>query len=487
MPVRAWPLVVVVAALLPAGWEGARPRPGPDADAEAREPRSERPRRPAAPRPGEPLLVRGRGPSPLGIVPGQVIVRFAPQVEPAERAQLARRLGAADYRPARFADFARLAVGAQDDVELLAERLRAEPGVEWAEPDRYCSAAVRQVTAAAVSFNDPLFPRQWTFARLRLAEALERNPRRGEGVIVAVIDTGVAFGSGGAFPARRGLDLEGTSFAPGFDFVAGDAEPFDEGSALDDDDPFRSPRFGHGTFVAGQIAATVDNLVAGASVAPRAAIMPLRVLDVDGFGTFSDVAEAIRFATERGARVINMSLSGEQGTTPLQEAVREAHRRGVIVVAAAGNQAADQGADDDVRFPARYPEVVAVGATRFDDRRASYSNRGAALEIMAPAGDDLAEVAPGLRDGALSVSFLHDPVSGAVLDAAFFATGTSFAAPQVAGAAALLVGLGVNDPEAVRFMLSETARDLGAAGHDRETGFGLADLLAAHRGLGFSF
>jgi serine protease len=485
---RFWVLAaaVVVAGLLPADG-GARQPPRSGEERSDREPRIPPGRRTPPRQPAEPLLVERQRSAPAGEVPGQVIVRYAPGIEPEQRPQLALRLGAAAYRPARFADFARLAVGAGDDAEGLAARLRREPGVEWAEPDRYCRALWRRATAAAVSFNDPLFARQWTFARLRLADALEHNPRRGDGVVVAVVDTGVAFGGAAAFPARRGLDLEGTRFAPGFDFVDGDTQPFDEGSATDDQDPFGSPRFGHGTFVAAQIAATVDNFVAGASVAPRAVILPLRVLGVDGRGTFSDVAEAIRFAADRGARVINLSLGGPEGTTALAEAVRDAHRRGVLIVASAGNDAEEQEAGGDVEFPARYPEVMAVGATAFDDQPASYSNRGEALEIMAPAGEDLAEVAPGIRDGALSVSFLHDPRTGAVVHAAFFATGTSFAAPQVAGGAALLAGLGVDEPEAVRSMLCQTARDLGAPGHDRESGFGLADLLAAHRGLGFSF
>jgi serine protease len=484
---RFWMIAVaVVAGLLPADGGGAGQPPRWSAHRFERE-RNPPERRTPPRRHEEPLLVERQRSAPAGEVAGQVIVRYSPRIEPEMRPQLALRLGAAAYRPARFADFARLAVAAGDDAEGLAARLRREPGVEWAEPDRYCRALWRAVTAAAVSFNDPLFARQWTFARLRLADALERNPRRGDGVVVAVIDTGVAFGGGAVFPARRGLDLEGTRFAAGFDFVGGDSQPFDEGSATDDEDPFGSPRFGHGTFVAAQIAATVDNLVAGASVAPRAVIMPLRVLGVDGRGTFSDVAEAIRFAADRGARVINLSLGGPEGTTALAEAVRDAHRRGVLIVASAGNDGEEQEAGGDAEFPARYPEVVAVGATAFDDQPASYSNRGDALEIMAPAGEDLAEVAPGIRDGALSASFLHDPRTGAVVHAPFFATGTSFAAPQVAGGAALLVGLGIDDPEAVRAMLRQTARDLAVPGRDRESGFGLADLLAAHRGLGFSF
>ncbi|HEX6200639.1 MAG TPA: S8 family serine peptidase, partial [Thermoanaerobaculia bacterium] len=180
------------------------------------------------------------------------------------------------------------------------------------------------------------------------------------------------------------------------------------------------------------------------------------------------------------------SLGGREGFGPLQQAVENAVRAGVVVVASAGNEALDPDAPADVGFPARYEAVIAVGSTGFDDRRAGYSNPGPGLDLMAPAGESPGIVRGATRDAALAPSFLHDPVTGEVIYTLFFATGTSFAAPQVAAAAALLMALGVDDPEAVRFVLEETARDLGPAGFDQETGHGLLDLLRAHQGLGFA-
>jgi hypothetical protein len=105
---------------------------------------------------------------------------------------------------------------------------------------------------------------------------------------------------------------------------------------------------------------------------------------------------------------------------------------------------------------------------------------------MAPAGESPAIQRGQTRDAALATSFLHDPATGLILYGGFFATGTSFAAPQVAAAAALLKALGMDDPEAIRFLLERTGQDLAAPGRDTQTGAGLLDLLRAHQGLGFA-
>lgn len=450
----------------------------------------DRPARPAprAPRDEPRRLAAEPGRSARGAARGHVVVRFATGVPGWQAAQLVAGLGGKRLRPARFGSFARVEVAPGDSPEALAARLRSSGSVAWAETDPLVHAAYAGPASvrAALSVNDPFFSRQWHFQRIGLAEALDRNPSDGAGVVVAVLDSGVAFGSGETFPFRRGLDLEGTSFAPGFDFVDGDDQPLDLGTG----DPGES-RFGHGTFAASIIAATIDNGLAGASVAPRVTILPVRVLDIDGFGTFSGVAEGIRFAVARGAKVINMSLGGAGGSTPLAEAVQEAERAGAVLVAAAGNEAEDEAFGEelgnDVAFPARYPTVLAVGATTFSDDRAAYSNFGPSLDLVAPGGGDNEFVSEEIRDGVLSTSFLFDPDTGETLYGGFWATGTSFAAPHVAGAAALLVALGVRDPAAVRDMLELTTLDLRDPGFDTETAHGLVDAAAAHRGIGFTF
>lgn len=472
-----------------------RPREGPLSEPSLSE-RSGTPTRPPGerrPAPHEPRRISLEldfEPAGRPVAADHVVVRFANEMPDWQRRQVVTAAGGAGFRPARRDVFTRVDVAPGDSVDGLLARLSGVAGVVSAEPDPLCWApAIRAVTsvasaAAAADFTDPLFPLQWTLQRIRLPEAVERNGTGGGGVIVAVLDTGVAFGGGGGFPSRRGLDLEGASFLPGLDLVDG-GPPFDDGSGSENPS---SPRFGHGTFVAAQIVAQVNNGVSGAGVAPRVTILPVRVLGTGGFGTFSDVAEGIDFAVAQGAKVINMSLGGSEGAGFLQAAVQRAAAAGVVLVASAGNEADEPEPPDDVGFPARYPQVIAVGASGFDDQRVDYSNTGPGLEIMAPAGENAgAEVGNGLPDGAVAPSFVHFPASGETLYSTFVANGTSFSAPQVAGGAALLIALGVEDPEVLRDLLQVTVRDLDAAGFDEQTGHGLLDLLEAHRGLGFSF
>jgi len=475
-----------------------RPGPGgegPEAPGERPAP-DQPPPSPGGPPPGASTGVApGLGGSGrVEVARDHIVVRFDPGLPGWQRRQVAQAAGGAGYKVSTSGHFAEVAVAAGDSPEALRVRFQGQPGVLSAEMDPICRGQVRAMGVAAgfsvalgaigVTFTDPAAALQWTFERIRLGPALDLNSPRGEGVIVAVLDSGVAFGNGAAFPARRGLDLEATRFLPGIDLVDG-GEPDDQGVTLTDGS---SVRFGHGTFVAAQIAATVNNGVAGGSIAPRATILPVRVLGRDNRGLFSDVAEGIDFAVARGAKVVNMSLGGSQGPAFLLEAIRRARAAGVVLVASAGNGAEEADFPGDVLFPARYPGVLAVGATAFSDRRASYSNFGPGLDVMAPAGENTGNfVAPGVRDAALAPSFLHDAGSGETIYSTFWANGTSFAAPQAAGAAALLISLGVDDPEAVRQLLLVTVRDLGAPGRDSDTGHGLLDLLEAHRGLGFSF
>jgi serine protease len=463
---------------------GDRPQAGAP---ELREGGSPGLRGPGARPPREPLAYPVRSRVTTGRAGGHILVRFAASVAPREAERLTSGLGGRAYRPARFGRFARVTVPPGSTPEQVASRFRGHPSVLWAEVDPVVRAAYQHVTAAAAP-SDPLYARQWHFQRIGVGEALDVNPNDGDGVIVAVVDSGVAFGGGTGFPARTAPDLEGTRFLPGLDLVNG-GPAWDEGTG-DADDP-NALRFGHGTFVASIIAATVNNGMFGASVAPRVTILPVRVLGRDGFGSTSDVAEGIHFAIAQGARVVNLSLGATQGSSAMSEAVAAARQAGVVVVAAAGNEAEDELFDDelggDVAFPARYEHVLAVGATDFADQRAVYSNFGPSLDLVAPGGGDNEFVGEGIRDGILATSFLFDPRTGEALYGAFWGTGTSFSAPHVAGAAALLISLGVRDPQGVRVTLQETTRDLGAAGFDEDTGHGRLDAAQAHRGLGFTF
>ncbi|HSP02073.1 MAG TPA: S8 family serine peptidase, partial [Acidimicrobiales bacterium] len=273
-----------------------------------------------------------------------------------------------------------------------------------------------------------------------------------------VIDTGVAQPSatGGSGPP----DLAGTSFVPGWDFVEGDDTPQDEN--------------GHGTHVASTIAATTGNGIGVAGVAPGTTIMPLRVLDEDGRGEDWHVAAAVRWAVDNGADVANLSIGSTTASQVLLDAIDYAHRNGVTVVAASGNEAQLTG---KVLWPARVPSVVAVGAVLRDGVRASYSNFGPELDIVAPGGDlRIDEDGDGRPDGILQESL--DPADRTRYCYCYLA-GTSMAAPQVSAVAAMLISLGVSEPAEVKRILEASTWDLGPVGRDDEYGNGLLDARAA--------
>jgi subtilisin family serine protease len=299
--------------------------------------------------------------------------------------------------------------------------------------------------------TDPYRPQQWALDRIGAPAAWE--VARGAGQVVAVIDSGVDL----EHPDLADqLFRDASGAVVGRDFVDGDDDPRDLN--------------GHGTMVAGVVAAATDNGFGVAGVAPDARIMPIRVLDEKGEGFGDDVDKAIRWAVDHGATVVNLSLeSDEVALTGVggrlaapAAAVRYAWDRGVVVVAAAGNSGSDF-----TDYPASSP-IVLVGATDRADRRTDFSDAGRDDLLMAP-GVDI--VSTWCRPRESPVCDLQTHNFGV-------AEGTSFAAPHVAGALAVLRSTGLGPAEAVA-RLRETARDLGPAGRDPETGYGLIDLAAA--------
>lgn len=351
-------------------------------------------------------------------------------------------------------------------------------------------AAPASVVATAAT-SDPLLPQQGYLERIRWPQARQTFNEDGTGTVVAVIDTGVRFEpdppctAGGA--AEGGLDLVETRFVPGHDFVDNDATPVDEGYELLGDDPGGNPfLFGHGTFVAGLIAAGTDNGYGGAGIAPGVSIMPMRVVDRDGNATLPHLAAAIRFAAEHGADIIHVSVAAAEGSDELAAAVRQAHRAGAVVVAPAGLSHLNRGCGaSETCYPAAYPEVIAVAGT--DPANApSLSATADYLDLAAPGSwspgsecfwGDTAETAT--CDGILAASFIDEPSFGETTCDFFWGTGVGFAAAQVSAAAALLEATGVGDPETIRTRLNSSARDLDPAGFDPQTGHGLLDLFTA--------
>ncbi len=295
----------------------------------------------------------------------------------------------------------------------------------------------------------------------------------GRGVIVAVLDTGVAYANRGRFHISP--DFYRYQFVKGHDFIARNARPND--------------RNGHGTDVAGTIAEATNNGVGLTGLAYGVRIMPVRVLDSEGNGNASVIARGVRFAVNHGARVINLSLEFPGGVTAsdipqLISALRYAERHRVVVVAAAGNESHAAAA-----YPARTRSVIAVGATTEHGCLASYSNFGAGVTLVAPGGGPDASLPgdpncnPALPSGRdiFQVTFLgasprHFGIPGGY-------EGTSMATPHVAAAAALVIASRVlgRHPTPARIVarLRATARPLGGPSDSRLYGAGLLDAAAA--------
>jgi serine protease len=293
----------------------------------------------------------------------------------------------------------------------LMARLISDPRVEAAEP-----AIVARILWTP---NDPKFGDQWHMKRAGSDRAWEYAC--GQGVTVAVVDTGIACYDEQGF--RKGTDLGGTACVAGYNFVGKNAV------AADDQ--------GHGTHVAGTIAQTTNNGIGVAGLAHCAKLMPVKVLSSRGWGTMADVAEGIRWAADHGAQVINLSLGAPMKSSVVEKAVKHALSRGVLVIAAAGNSGRSVG------WPAAYDGVIAVSATDRNDKIAWFSSRGPEIAIGAP----------GV---AVTQQTICDAGKNQCEQWGVF-NGTSMAAPHVAAAAALLVSQGVTAPSRVRSILASTA------------------------------
>ena len=404
-------------------------------------------------------LYKAKGPDHL---PDQIIVQFLPHMGTDDIRGAAAALGgqARDITP-HFATVG-IDLSAGDSLDAAIARFESDPQVVYAEPDHLRYLSFRP--------NDPFFPNQWHYQAIDYESGLDVVTGANSNVIVAVIDTGVAYEDYGQF--RRATDLAGTRFVPGPDLVNNDGHPNDEGGG----------GFGHGTFVAGVIAQTTNNNFGGAGIAFNATIMPIRVFPRNGGTPDSKVAQAIDAAVGGGAKIINMSLSGPGFSVTLRDAVRRAYRAGVTMVASTGNEAQDPEFTGDSGYPAAFSEVIGVAATDVRGRRAPYSNHGPSVDVAAPGGDlSRDDNNDGSPDGVLAQSFQNNQYTRFQF---FWAQGTSFAAPHVAGIAALLYARGVTNPETIKTTILYSARDVGPDGRDNDTGFGIASARRALEGLG---
>jgi subtilisin family serine protease len=356
--------------------------------------------------------------------PGKVLVTFRPGSRSALGAAATRDLVVQRSFPA-----AGVAVvdSGDRDVADVARELAADPRVRSAAPD--------EVRRADWTPDDPRFADQEEALRaVRLPGAWDTTTGSRYAVI-AVLDTGVDLD-------HPDLDRK---LLPGYDAVEHDGTPEDDS--------------GHGTFVAGVAAARTDNGEGIAGAAPRSRLLPVKVLDSSGNGADSTVIEGIEWAVSNGADVINLSLGGPRPSAALDQAVRAAVDRGVVVVAAAGNDGTTE-----PWYPAASPGAIGVGATDpGGDELAWFSNAGASVDV----------VAPGMG------------ITSTTRDAGYATgNGTSFAGPLVAGTAALVRALHPTLSAAeVAARVMGTAQDIGAQGRDPVLGRGRLDAIGALVGV----
>jgi serine protease len=367
------------------------------------------------------------------------------------------------------------------DVAATVRRLRRQPGVRYAVPNVVAHASQAFVPNDPGEGTEPAGwqQTQWNFtgpASVNAPEAwsnlISAGRPGGRGVVVAVLDTGVAYRRFGRIPPSP--DLAGTKFARGYDFIGKDAYANDSN--------------GHGTHVASTIAESTNNGLGLTGLAYGATIMPVKVLDNEGNGDAYEIARGVRLAARRGAKVINLSLEFSTKVTrsdipQLVDAIDYAHRQGAVVVAASGNEA-----DVKVAYPARASYVISVGSTTEHGCLSDFSNQGSGLDIVAPGGGPDAYLTdPGcLPDAPAGRNIFQLTLVGDHRDQFGIPhsyDGTSMAVPHVSAAAALVIASGVLGPDpspaAIERRLERTATDLGTPGLDLRYGYGRLNAGAA--------
>ena len=434
------------------------------------------------------LMVLGAAPAVAAdYVPGEVVVGYAGNVSPT-------KVMAADAR-AGVRQTAVSALGVRvvrtrsgQTVAQAVARLRRQPGVAYAVPNYIAHIAGTCIPddVGRTHVHTGWEQTQWNFlapsgvdAPEAWANLIADGRPGGRGVVVAVLDTGIAYRDWHQY--RESPDFTGTRFVAPYDFVARDAFPLD--------------RNGHGTLVAGTIAEATNNGLGLTGLAYGATIMPVRVLDGSGAGDASTIAAGIVYAVKHGAQVINLSLQFSVGISSgeipdIINAIHYAYERGVVVVAAAGNDGVSQ-----LAYPARDSEVISVGATTSDLCLAVYSNSGVGIDLVAPGGGDDADLTddadcnPDANLPDIYQMTLLDPAQPWRFGFPGGYEGTSMAAPHVSATAALVIASDVlgshPTPDQIEARLKATAERLGPPGPtglpepNRLFGYGLVDAGAA--------
>jgi beta propeller repeat protein len=472
--------------------------------------------------------------------PGELIVKLRPSVEPGDVPALAAALAASPGggaqqlfvglpaysallsryparsmrvsaesleqgadRLGRLEDVYRVRLDAGIDTAALARDLASSPDVVYVEGNLVVHTALvpnDPFYASSGSWGQP-YADMWALKKIRPEVAWDRT--RGAGIVVAVSDTGVDYTHAelaGRVFVNPGEDRNGNGLVDGtpidchavptpppsgdFNCVDDDGNGYADDirgwDALEEDGDPTDPH-GHGTHVAGTIAARGNNGAGIVGVAFEARILPVRFLDRGGSGTLADGAESLVYAAIAGADVVNMSWGGFGSSQLLHDTVAAVHDLGLVLVAAAGNSALDV----EGFIPASYSDVIAVAALDHLDAPADFSNFGEGISVSAPGGDSANPEDPQASyNNVLSLKASGNPTLGSplltVAGTYMRLRGTSMAAPHVAGVAALVLSLHptvTND--LVRVVLEGSADDLGTPGFDVDTGHGRVDATAA--------
>jgi len=442
---------------------------------------------------------------------GSIVVKFRPGTAPTSQQLMLQHVRASTTMDApSYADFNIVPIDPNADPEAVAAELAKQPDVEYAQA-RY------RVHPMFVP-NDPLYPMQWNFPAIDMEHAWDLNPGANSSVVVAVIDTGVAYRNALVrFNAPAFQTIDNRANIINFPALGSVDVPFAAATDLGGPDRYVAPRDfiwndndpldldGHGTHVSGTIGQLTNNNQGVAGMAFNVRIMPVKVIDSmwdDIFGspfqgTDDVVARGVHYAVDNGAKVLNMSIGRTGPPSPLlQEALIYATSHGAFVAIAAGN---DFENGNPVEWPATYANsiqgAVAVGAIGRDRVRAYYSSTGPYVELVAPGGNQRSGgTLGGILQQTFDFSVVETYVNGPAqyraprfdVFAYQFFQGTSMATPHVAGFAALLYQQGITNPAAIEAAMEQFATDLGPSGRDNQYGYGLINPRASLRGLGLT-
>ncbi len=412
-------------------------------------------------------------------VPREVIVGYRPGPVSTATADLELQMGTRQPGQSTAPRSSILHLRRGETVEAAIARLRHQPGVAYAEPDYIARAAGDWVPddpgRAHVAQGWQML--QWNLLANTGVNApdawgnlLADHRPGGRGVVVAILDTGVAYRNWQKFV--KSPDFGGTRFVSPYDFIAHNRFPLD--------------RNGHGTFVAGIVAEATNNNYSLTGLAYGASIMPLRVLDASGLGDEATIARAIRYAVHHGAQIINLSLeflpsqvSSAADIPEIVSAISYAHAHGVTVVGAAGNDQTRR----RIAYPARAHDVISVGATTKDRCLADYSNQGTGLDLVAPGGGtdaaltDDSDCNPNHGGPPIWQLTLDNPPHWGRFGYPNYYIGTSMSAPEVSATAALVIASGVigrhPTPAAILLRLEQTATQLGPTQPNDQYGYGM--------------